>query len=283
MENRSNEYIDPICGMTVTPETAAAKVEYNGETVYFCAAVCKEKFLSRQQTAPIQIGRDKPQTPKAEIDPVCGMTVDPENAAGSFEFENNLYYFCAQNCLTKFRQNPNLYLSENKKDTHEPANEGTEYTCPMHPEIIRIGPGSCPICGMALEPKIISLEDRPDPEFVDMKRRFWISAILTIPVFTLAMSEMLPNFHQYISPKTSVWIQLLLSAPVVTWGGFPFFGRALASIRNVSPNMFTLIAMGTGAAFIYSLCALFLPQLFPESMLDPGIRILFPYISKLLL
>jgi Cu+-exporting ATPase len=115
---------------------------------------------------------------------------------------------------------------------------------------------------MALEPKVLTLDDAPDPEFVDMKRRFWISAILTIPVFILAMAEMLPNFNEFISPKISLWIQFILATPVVIWGGFPFFERAVASVKNASPNMFTLIAIGTGAAYLFSLFALFLADLF---------------------
>ena len=143
-----------------------------------------------------------------------------------------------------------------------------EYTCPMHPEIIQIGPGSCPKCGMALEPKVISLDDKPDPEYIDMKRRFWVSAVLTLPVFALAMAEMWSGLHSYISPRVSIWIQFLLATPVVLWGGFPFFERAIASVRNASPNMFTLIAIGTSTAWIYSLFAMFGPGLYPASMRD---------------
>jgi len=121
---------------------------------------------------------------------------------------------------------------------------------------------------MALEPSVVSLEDKPDPEYLDMKRRFWISAALTLPVFVLAMAEMLPGFHAFMSPKTSIWIQFVLATPVVLWGGFPFFVRAVQSIKNASPNMFTLIAIGTGAAYLLSLAALFAPEIFPASMRD---------------
>src|SRR5258706_2017631 len=138
----------------------------------------------------------------------------------------------------------------------------------MNPQIVQIGPGVCPLCGMALEPKEVTLEDLPDTEYVDMRRRFWISAILTLPVFVLAMSEMFASFHSVISPQISMWIQFVLATPVVLWGGLPFFQRALASIKNASPNMFTLIAIGTGASYLLSLAALFTPNLFPASMRD---------------
>jgi Cu+-exporting ATPase len=218
------------------------------------------------------------------IDPVCGMTVVPEKAAGNYAFNGTTYYFCSKGCLAKFQANPEIFLQPKVEaaasccshQVHAPvsiANEkvsenakNAEYTCPMHPEIVQIGPGACPLCGMALEPKVISLDDKPDPEYLDMKRRFWISAVLTAPVFVLAMAEMLPNFHAVISPHASLWIQFALATPVVLWGGFPFFQRAWHSVKNVSPNMFTLIAIGTGAAYIFSLFALFLPDLFPVSL-----------------
>jgi Cu+-exporting ATPase len=150
-----------------------------------------------------------------------------------------------------------------------------DYTCPMHPEIVQIGPGTCPICGMALEPKEITLDDTPDPEYMDMKRRFWISLPLTIPVFILAMAEMFIDFNALVpswphgrAAQVSLWIQFILATPVVLWGGWPFFERAWASVKNVSPNMFTLIAIGTGAAYLLSLAALFAPGFFPVAMRD---------------
>ncbi len=362
------KYIDPICGMTVDPETAAGKYEYEGETFYFCAVACLDKFrqnpdsfvektddndlrshatdAGKDACAPVaedpnahdlSSGSEKqtlnvePETlnaasatlnselktrnspPAAEaVDPVCGMTVNPETAVGSYEYEGVTYYFCAVGCLDKFRQNPEQFRVQgsefrvqiSKPEIHEGhshhevpepdqqplnAEHGTlnspsansepetlnsaaeaavEYTCPMHPEIVQIGPGSCPICGMALEPKAITLEDEPDPELADMTRRFWVSTILALPVFALAMAEMIPGFANYVSPKASVWIQFVLATPVVLWGGLPFFVRAWDSVKNVSPNMFTLIAMGVGAAYLYSLVALFAPDLFPHSLMD---------------
>ncbi|MEO8649372.1 MAG: copper-translocating P-type ATPase, partial [Acidobacteriota bacterium] len=139
--------------------------------------------------------------------------------------------------------------------------------------------GSCPKCGMALEPKVMTLDDGPDPEYVDMKRRFWISAVLTLPVFALAMGEMLPNYHEYVAPKIALWIQFVLATPVILWGGFPFFQRAWTSVKNVSPNMFTLIAIGTGAAYLFSLFALFLPDLFPASMRNEHTGLISAYFE----
>ncbi|HEX8266267.1 MAG TPA: heavy metal translocating P-type ATPase [Pyrinomonadaceae bacterium] len=237
------------------------------------------------------------QTLTQVIDPVCGMKIVPEKAAGSYDYNGETYYFCSKSCLGKFQANPESFLKP-KADAqagsccnhhgHKPAtvtvekpesSKNVEYTCPMHPEISQIGPGNCPICGMALEPKIISLDDEPDAEFLDMKRRFWISAILTIPVLVLAMAEMLPNFHTVVSPKISLWIQFILATPVVVWGGFPFFQRAWDSIKNVSPNMFTLIALGTGAAYIFSLFALFLPDLFPATLRNEHTGIIAAYFE----
>ncbi len=220
----------------------------------------------------VTLGRKKTDEiiPEPHVDPVCKMLVLPESAAASYEHDGVTYYFCMTGCRDKFAADPARFLSE------PPAVAGglsqgpsdIEYTCPMDPEIVQIGPGICPKCGMALEPKEISLDDTPDHEYIDMRRRFAVCAVLTLPVFVLAMGEMFPTFHSYISPKTSIWIQFALATPVVLWGGFPFFQRAVASIKNISPNMFTLIAIGTGAAYLLSLAALFVPQIFPTAMQD---------------
>ncbi|MGB7070652.1 MAG: heavy metal translocating P-type ATPase [Pyrinomonadaceae bacterium] len=274
------ELIDPICGMTVDPATAAGSFNHEGKTYYFCSKGCLQKFIAKTQDVPasgfVGIGREQKETvshgemnatPEGEfVDPVCGMTVAPETSAGKYDFEGETYYFCSTGCLNKFKQNPATFLREKKAEILEAESLGVEYTCPMHPEIVQIGPGSCPKCGMALEPKVMTLDDAPDPEYIDMKRRFWISAALTMPVFALAMAEMLPNFHELISSNISIWIQFVLATPVVLWGGFPFFQRGWASVKNVSPNMFTLIAIGTGAAYLFSLFAFFLPNLFPDSI-----------------
>lgn len=217
---------------------------------------------------PIQIGRSKPVDQDIKTDPVCRMKVTPESAAAEFKFDNEIYYFCAVGCQTKFRQSPNYFLDP--KTTAHSMDEDSDstdlYICPMDPEVESIGPAACPKCGMALEPKSISLEDKPDPEYADMKRRFTISLILTIPVFVLAMGEMFLGLDRFIPPKTSLWIQAALTTAVVFWGGFPFFIRAFQSVKNASPNMFTLIAIGTASAYFFSLAALFFPQIFPDSM-----------------
>ena len=212
--------------------------------------------------------------PGAHIDPVCGMTVQPETAAGQFEHEGQTYYFCSGHCLQKFRSNPAAYLHrDSSRAMSPPAPAGTKYTCPMHPEIVQDGPGSCPKCGMALEPMQPSLDDGPDPELVDMQRRFWISAALTVPIFLIAMGAMLPIggladfLHQHMAALN--WLQLALAIPVVAWGGKPFFERGWSSIVHRSPNMFTLIAIGVGAAFFYSLAATLTPQVFPEAFRMP--------------
>ncbi len=237
----------------------------------------------------VQIGR-KPAEPTEEphIDPVCKMFVTPETAAASYEYEGTTYYFCMPGCQAKFEDEPDKYLRPETRDESPEMDRQSaipdpqsaiEYTCPMHPEIVQIGPGSCPKCGMALEPMEVSLDDQPDPEFIDMKRRFRISAVLTLPVFVLAMGEMFPAFHSLISPKTSIWIQFILATPVVLWGGWPFFERAVSSIKNLSPNMFTLIAIGTGSAMLYSLAALFAPGLFPDTLRDAHSGIIPAYFE----
>ena len=282
----TKQYIDPVCGMTVQPETAAAQFDHNGETYYFCNLGCKDRFAAdpekylkagppSQVSMPIGITRQKPAVD--HIDPVCGMTVLPETAAGSFEYNDKKYYFCSIGCLNKFKADPQAFLDPKPKND-QPKN--AEYTCPMHPEIRQIGPGSCPKCGMALEPVEITLEDAEDPELADMSRRFWISAVLTLPIFILAMGEMFPGFHSIVSPRVSIWIQFILATPVVLWGGWPFFVRAWQSIKNVSPNMFTLIALGTSAAYLLSIAALFFPEVFPASMRDAHTGIVPGYFES---
>ncbi|MBK7934477.1 MAG: heavy metal translocating P-type ATPase [Acidobacteria bacterium] len=288
----ADEFIDPICGMTVDPIAAAGTFNHEDKTYYFCSKGCLQKFIAQTQDVPasglVEIGREQKETvPHGDmkataggefVDPVCGMTVAPETSAGKYDFEGEAYYFCSTGCMNKFKQNPASFPTRKRKIL-EAESVGVEYTCPMHPEIVQIGPGSCPKCGMALEPKVMTLDDGPDPEYVDMKRRFWISAVLTLPVFALAMGEMLPNYHEYVAPKIALWIQFALATPVILWGGFPFFQRAWTSVKNVSPNMFTLIAIGTGAAYLFSLFALFLPELFPASMRNEHTGLISAYFE----
>lgn len=282
--NERSIFTDPICGMKVLPATAAGKYEHQGETIYFCSKGCLEKFKKQVEKpkpepvpAVVQLGRRKVKDEDfvTHVDPVCKMLVKPETAAAKFEFEGKTYYFCAVSCQNKFRQNPQRFLNPEAKAEPMSASEGVEYTCPMDPEIVQIGPGICPICGMALEPKTITLDDKPDPEFVDMKRRFAIAAVLSIPVFVIAMAEMFVDFNALFpqlphgrASQISLWIQFILATPVVFYCGLPFFERAAISFKNRAPNMFTLIAIGTGAAYLYSVGGLIFPSFFPASMRD---------------
>ena len=200
-----------------------------------------------------------------EIDPVCGMTVDPEHAAAMVRHGDRTYHFCAKSCAAKFQANPDKYLG-GATEPHESkrAPKGTLYTCPMHPEVKQDHPGSCPKCGMALEPMEPTLEEGPNPELVDMSRRFWIGVVLAAPVFVLAMADMIPGGLGHLDMGTRNWIQLALATPVVLGCGWPFFVRAWSSVVHRSPNMFTLIALGVGAAYVDSVLATVVPGLFPE-------------------
>ena len=195
-------------------------------------------------------------------DPVCGMQVDSHTAKHRAEHDEQTYYFCSAHCHDKFVAEPDIYLAG--KVPIEESASGAIYTCPMHAQIRQVGPGSCPICGMALEPAEVSLDDASSPELADMTRRFWIGLILTAPVFILEMGGHLIGLH-LMSIQTSNWVQLSLATPVVLWAGWPFFVRGWQSIMNRALNMFTLIAMGTGVAWIYSIVATVAPDLFPDA------------------
>ncbi len=197
-----------------------------------------------------------------DTDPVCGMSVDSHTAEYHAEHNEQTYYFCSAHCHDKFVAEPNIYLAG--KIPIEESASGTLYTCPMHPQIRQVGPGSCPICGMALEPAEVSLDDAPSPELADMTRRFWIGLILTAPVFFLEMGSHLIGLH-LMPIQISNWVQMSLATPVVLWAGWPFFVRGWQSIVNRALNMFTLIAMGTGVAWIYSIVATVAPDLFPDA------------------
>ncbi|MBL8552875.1 MAG: heavy metal translocating P-type ATPase [Phenylobacterium sp.] len=198
-------------------------------------------------------------------DPVCGMSVDPKTARGVAEHGGETFYFCSTGCETKFQADPARYLTQKKPQPDAVHDSGAIYTCPMHPQIRQIGPGSCPICGMALEPEVVSADSGPNPELADMSRRFWIGLALTIPVFGLEMGAHLLGHGLMVSPATSNWIQFALASPVVLWAGAPFFARGWASLRARSLNMFTLIAMGVGVAWLYSVAAVAAPGLFPSA------------------
>lgn len=241
-------------------------------------------------------------------DPVCGMQVDPATAAGKSEHQGRTYYFCSQGCLDKFQVSPEKYLSPTSATPHQHAHGDTreytcpmdpevrqtgpgacpkcgmalepvsaapptrtEWTCPMHPEIVRDGPGSCPICGMALEPRTVTLDEQ-NPELDDMTRRFRWSLVLTLPILAFMVSEFLPGqpLQQALPPAAMTWSQFLLATPVVLWGGWPFFVRGVASVVNRHLNMFTLIALGVGAAYAFSVVATLAPGLFPPSFRTHG-------------
>src|SRR4051794_9376691 len=198
-------------------------------------------------------------------DPVCGMSVDPQTAKHRLAYEGRDYFFCSGRCRERFEAEPDKFLQPKPPQAAAPA--GAIYTCPMHPEVKQVGPGACPICGMALEPEQISLEDKPDPELIDMTRRFWIALALTIPVFVIEMGGHLGLMH-LLRQNWSNWISFALATPVVLWAGAPFFARGWRSLVTGNLNMFTLIAMGTGVAWVYSVVATLAPQAFPPAFRD---------------
>jgi Cu+-exporting ATPase len=249
--------IDPICGMEVEENTAAGKYAYNGRTYLFCSVHCLEKFKAdpekylghaQEQQPPSSSQSESPRNatvytcpmdpevrqPKPAACPKCGMALEPLTVA--------------------------------------PASTRIEYVCPMHPEIVRSEPGSCPICGMALEPRTVTLEEEVNPELVNMTRRFWISVVLSLPLLFVAMSDMIPGqpVQRILPARLITWLQLVLATPVVLWGGWPFFERGWQSIVNRSLNMFTLIAIGVGTAYLYSVVATIFPGIFPESFYGHG-------------
>jgi Cu+-exporting ATPase len=202
------------------------------------------------------------------IDPVCGMTVDPDTAQHRHEHGGKTYVFCSAHCLHKFRSDPQSYLGETQEAREAPAD--AIYTCPMHPEIEQVGPGDCPICGMALEPKMVSVEEGPSAEYVDMRRRFWISAVLCFPLVAVAMGRHLtPLVHELVSARWLDWIELALATPIVLWGAWPFFKRFWASLKTMSLNMWTLIGLGVGAAYAFSVVATAAPGVFPDAFRGP--------------
>ena len=293
------------------------------------------KSIKLTPVAP-PVGHDgtvEPEGPRA-IDPVCGMTVNPATAAGTHEYQGTTYYFCSRSCVARFQANPAAYLERTTEGPRaaahaagsccasepaspspaptaaRPAPEGTEYfcpmdpevrqdrpgscpkcgmalepdlstapatrieyTCPMHPEIVRSEPGACPICGMALEPRTVTMDEAPNPELVDMTRRLWVATALGAPVFLLTMGDMLlgMGLGGRIDMRAANWLGLVCATPVVLWAGWPFFVRGWASIVNRHANMFTLIALGVGAAYGFSIAATIAPQLFPDGFRVHGV------------
>lgn len=249
---------DPVCGMTVDPQAGKPQVAYIGHVYHFCSQSCRDKFVK------------EPETYLEATDPVCGMKVDRSTARHFTRHEGKGVYFCSAGCKGKFEASPERYLGH--RPAAEPMAAGTQYTCPMHPEIVRDKPGSCPICGMALEPMGVPTgEEGPNPELVDFTRRFWVSAVLSIPLLVLAMGPMfgLP-FKDWIGGRLAAWIELVLATPVVLWAAIPFFRRGYESIVNRSPNMWTLISIGVGAAYAYSVVATLFPEIFPHQFRGHG-------------
>ncbi len=304
---------DPVCGMDVNTGEGAITLKYEEESYYFCNPSCKETF----QKNPLEFtGKDTVKDEKMgngeeriRKDLVCGMTTDEEDAFTRLDHEGESYYFCSDHCLEKFQANPVSFIErgDKKESIEEVRLEGgrkytcpmhpevlqegpgscpscgmalepmvpslpatrTEYTCPMHPEVVQEGAGSCPKCGMALEPRTISLEEEENPEYDYMKRRFVIGAILTIPLVIIAMRDLIPGgslIENLATQNTLGWIELILATPVVLWAGWPFYVRGLQSIINKSLNMFTLIGLGVSVAYIYSLIAVLFPHIFPPEM-----------------
>ncbi len=259
MENTASDKTakDPVCGMMVDPDKTEHSVPFEGDDYYFCCNGCATKF-----------GAD-PIGYLTTTDPVCGMTVDiRKKAENNFEHDGKTYFFCCQGCVTKFSLDPENYLDPSPVDEEE-GDPNALYICPMCPEVENIGPGACPSCGMALEPAdpLASLKSTANPELEDMTRRFWLSLSVALPTLILAMGDLIPGqpIQTIISDNVSVWLQFILATPAVLWAGFPFFERAWVSIVSRNLNMFTLIGIGVGVAYIYSVFAVLAPELFPPS------------------
>jgi len=250
---------DPVCSMDVEPGEAAGSYEHGGQTYFFCSTACLEKFRTQPEKYLNHRGHGETRDRASHA---SGQTAEQREFICPMHPE--VRQIGPGNC-------PKCGMAlEPASITAVPSK--TEYVCPMHPEVVRSEPGSCPICGMALEPRVVTLEEESNPELRDMTRRFWFSVALTVPVFLIAMSEMIPGqpLQHAISARLLIWFQLVLATPVVLWGGWPFFQRGWASVVNRSLNMFTLIAIGTGTAYLYSLVGALFPSLFPEALRGHG-------------
>ncbi len=257
---------DPVCGMTVDPATAKHRFDHAGQTFFFCCAGCREKFAADPDR---YLKAETPAaTPVKTLDPVCGMTVDPVTAKHRFDHAGRTFFFCSAGCREKFAADPDRYLKP-KADAPPapPAAPGTIYTCPMHPEVRQDHPGDCPLCGMALEPLAPLAEVEENPELRTMWRRLIVSVALAVPIAVLSMGVMVPGvgpaLQRLIPRVASGWIQLVLATPAVLWAGGFFFTRGWRSVVNRSLNMFSLIALGVGTAYLYSIVATVAPGVFP--------------------
>src|SRR5277367_1418735 len=272
---------DPVCGMTVDPTRAAAQAEHGGETYYFCCAGCAAKFRAEPaKYLSAKVSHEMPresglvQFSRAGAPAgAAALAVTHENLPGSKELAAKPapanVYVCPMDPEVREAYPGACPKCGMALEPSLPAAPATrvEFTCPMHPQIVRPGPGSCPICGMALEPRTVIAEEPENPELVSMTRRFWASVALTIPVLVLGMSDVITGqpLQHILTMRAMGWMELALATPVVLWGGWPFFERGWASVVNRSLNMFTLIALGTGTAFVYSVFAVLFPQLFPST------------------
>ena len=277
---------DPVCGMTVDPARAAAQAIYAGENYYFCCAGCADKFRAEPAkylgtVTPTAAGSDGAlvefsRAGTAGAAPALAVSRESAHTTGGPVVKSAVAnaYVCPMD--PEVREDypgacPKCGMALEPSLPEAPATR-VEYTCPMHPQIVRPGPGSCPICGMALEPRTVIAEEPENPELVSMTRRFWTSVALTIPVLLLGMSDLIPGqpLQRFLTMSAIGWIELGLATPVVLWGGWPFFERGWTSVVNRSLNMFTLIALGTGTAFLYSVVAVLFPQLFPATFRGTG-------------
>ena len=297
--------VDPVCEMSVTKEGAKHVASHQGQIYYFCSAGCRSRFLANPENYALAKGPHNPDhdlgrvdhaprghahdgdkhshaghdhrtsgfvTSAASVkDPVCGMKVDPATAKHKADYERQTYYFCSEHCRAKFIASPESFVhAEAAKPALAPVPDGTIYTCPMHPQIRQVGPGNCPICGMSLEPEMPTTSTGPSVELTDMTRRFWVATALAIPVLAISMGGDLIGLEKWIPGPILNWVQLILATPAVLWAGLPFFERGLASLRNRALNMFTLIAMGIGVAWLFSIVATAAPGLFPASLRTMG-------------
>ena len=248
---------DPVCGMTVDPEAGKPRASHDGRDFHFCNPGCRDRFVA----APDDFIQAE--------DPVCGMRVDRATARHMERHDGQRFYFCSARCAEKFAAAPADFLGD--RPAAAPMPEGTLYTCPMDPEIVRDAPGDCPICGMALEPMGVPTGDQgPNPELVDFRRRFLVGAVLTVPLLVLSMGPMvgLGGIRAALGGAGALWAEFALATPVVLWAGWPFLLRGAKSFRSLNLNMFSLIALGVGAAYLYSTAALLVPGAFPAGFRD---------------
>ena len=274
----SSQVIDPVCGMTVDPMKSPHKSVHEGHEYHFCSAGCRSKFdadpakySSHAEATDGHMHHD--HGPEAgtsltdvALDPVCGMSVTIATAKHTAEHAGRPYYFCSAGCRTRFGNDPEKYLAPRAEPEAMPA--GTIYTCPMHPEIRQVGPGACPICGMALEPESFSADVGPNPEIADFTRRFWVGLALSVPLLVMEMGAHLFGYQVPLSVTQTGWLELTLATPVVWWAGWPFIERAWVSLRTRNLNMFTLIAMGVLTSWSFSLAAVLFPQVLPAAFHD---------------